>query len=129
MLLPTNSKMYSDISELEKSLQPPNWNELLDPKSTFRLYYSLQIIETFLPRDQDPTDEKKLWWQQKFLTLGGFHHLLQILMNNNFQERSRGTKRKICLELLLKLINHFVIGKSSPLSFFPFSLLLIFFFS
>ena len=41
--LPTNSKLYHDLSQLEGAGE--NWDSLLDSRSTHKLLYSLKIIE------------------------------------------------------------------------------------
>lgn len=51
MLLPTNQKLFEGMYALE-GIDPsnPNWNSLLSTNSTFKLYYSLQIIDSFLEK-------------------------------------------------------------------------------
>jgi hypothetical protein len=60
MLLPTNRLMLEELSELSTHPAPPNgaangveagavkWEEILDPSSTFKLLYSLQIVDSLL---------------------------------------------------------------------------------
>src|SRR5687768_4163207 len=98
MLLPTNAKVFNDINTLQQStMAGPNWDQLLDARSTFKLLYSLQLIDTLLhalPTDSEEKKAEKLAWRQKFLTQGGLSHLFKILMTTNFVDKSRGPKRK-----------------------------------
>ena len=57
MLLPTNEKMSSDIVNLQTSLGQVNWDKLLDPCSTFKLLYSLQIVDQQI---HDQNDDKEV---------------------------------------------------------------------
>lgn len=47
-------------------------------------------------------------WRERFIALGGVKHLTTILMNTDFYDVSRGSKRKTCLALLLKLVKYFL---------------------
>jgi hypothetical protein len=47
-------------------------------------------------------------WRERFIALGGVKHLTTILMNTDFYDHARGSKRKTCLALLLKLVKYFV---------------------
>jgi hypothetical protein len=61
MLLPTNRQMLEELSELSTHPAPYSatnsngveggavrWEEILDPSSTFKLLYSLQIVDSLL---------------------------------------------------------------------------------
>ena len=60
MLLPTNRQMLEELSELSTHPATPygttngveaavvKWEEILDPSSTFKLLYSLQIVDSLL---------------------------------------------------------------------------------
>lgn len=46
MLLPLNSKLEDDLRTFQQPAQDrPDWAELLDTRSTFKLLYALQIVE------------------------------------------------------------------------------------
>lgn len=47
-------------------------------------------------------------WRERFIALGGVKHLTTILMNTDFYDVARGSKRKTCLALLLKLVKYFL---------------------
>ena len=47
-------------------------------------------------------------WRERFIALGGVKHLTTILMNTDFYDLARGSKRKTCLALLLKLVKYFL---------------------
>lgn len=47
-------------------------------------------------------------WRERFISLGGVKHLTTILMNTDFYDSARGSKRKTCLALLLKLVKYFL---------------------
>ena len=49
-------------------------------------------------------------WCNKFVGLGGVKHLLNSIMSTDFQDPAKGSKRHICLALLLRVVNYFTIG-------------------
>jgi len=51
-LLPTNSAMEKKIQHFHVNTEGVNWNELVNPKSTFSLLYSLRIIKAALTADE-----------------------------------------------------------------------------
>jgi hypothetical protein len=86
--VPINENIYSSIKTLAV---PPdsyelNWNHLLDPHCMYKLLYSLQIINSFITppegeQSKEDHEERNLW-RHKFLELGGFEHLYNILMTS-----------------------------------------------
>jgi hypothetical protein len=54
-LLPTSEKLFNELSQL----QIDDWDQLIDAKSTFKLIYSLQIVESLLslPTEVTPTTD------------------------------------------------------------------------
>lgn len=50
---------------------------------------------------------EKTEWRERFISLGGVKHLTNVLMKTDFNDAARGSKRKTCLALLLKLVKHF----------------------
>ena len=55
-LLPTNSAMEKKIQHFYVNTEGVNWNELVNPKSTFSLLYSLRIIKASLTADEASFD-------------------------------------------------------------------------
>jgi len=53
MLLPLNSKLENDLRSVQQAVRgQPDWPELLDTRSTFKLLYALQIVEIEMqPKD------------------------------------------------------------------------------
>lgn len=116
MLLPTNNKIFHEIYTLQKDNQStPNWNHLLGTNSTFKLFYSLQIVESLLYSSEDDSEEKRASrtaWKNKFLSFNGPGHLFHILLNHQFYDKTKGSKRKFCLVALLRIINFLLIEHS-----------------
>jgi hypothetical protein len=112
MKLPTNQRNLEQLRRLQTSIDVSNrtnWNELLDPSSLFKLLYSLQIIESLMYQE-NPTDKTQLnEWCRQFVERGGVLHLLQILLNVDFFDEARGSKRMACLASLLKVIDFFIL--------------------
>jgi hypothetical protein len=57
MLLPLNSKLLHDLRTFQaETHREPDWTELFDPSSTFKLLYALQIVEAEI----DPLENEKV---------------------------------------------------------------------
>eukprot|EP01132_Coremiostelium_polycephalum_P001351 gene1351-1706_t len=110
MLLPVNRQILQDITTLRT---PVNWNSLLDPTSSYRLLYSLQIIESFLNPSLQESESDRNEWKNRFVTSGGVNHLMDILMKIDLQNESRGAKRNTCLSMLLRAITSLILIDSS----------------
>jgi ubiquitin carboxyl-terminal hydrolase 34 len=113
MKLPTNQHSLEQLRRLQTSaVQPnrPNWNELLDSRSLFKLLYSLQIVESLMFQEKSATDKNQLnEWCTQFVQSGGVPYLLQILLEVDFFDETRGNKRLACLASLLKVVNFFIL--------------------
>lgn len=116
MLLPTNQKLFQAMYALD-GIEPsnPNWNFLLSTNSTFKLYYSLQIVDSFLEKRLESENLDTSKWRQNFLALNGLNHLFNILLTNDFQDPIKGSKRKPCLALILKIINSLLVDPNTTL--------------
>ncbi|KAF2075266.1 hypothetical protein CYY_003442 [Polysphondylium violaceum] len=131
MLLPVNQHILHDITHLSttttivdiddvdngnnnnnsnnNSNSAVNWNNILDPSSSYKLLYSLQIIESMISPNSNPTNPSSSVtsanWKQKFINSGGANHLINgILMSVDLQSESRGSKKNICLAMLLRVL-------------------------
>eukprot|EP01087_Luapelamoeba_hula_P004813 TRINITY_DN1477_c2_g1_i2.p1 TRINITY_DN1477_c2_g1~~TRINITY_DN1477_c2_g1_i2.p1 ORF type:complete len:2138 (-),score=282.67 TRINITY_DN1477_c2_g1_i2:109-6522(-) len=104
MCLPTNSKLLQELRTFQSATySAPVWSELLNPSSTFKLLYALQIVES------EVTNEEGAKWCEGFVAQGGVSHLLHIFMSTDFLDEEKGSKRIVCLALLLKLANYFTL--------------------
>ena len=103
--IPVNKKLYSNIMKLEIN-QKDDWNLLMDPQNMYKLLYSLQIINSLIcsPDTENIEDselQERYEWRLKFLNLGGFEHLIKVLLNQTnieealkMQRRSRSSRKK-----------------------------------
>jgi len=97
--IPVNKNLYSNIKNLDIN-KHEDWNLLMDSNNMYKLLYSLQIINSLIcSPDTETLDELELQeryeWRTKFLKLGGFEHLLTILLNQSNIEESLKQQRKI----------------------------------
>jgi hypothetical protein len=96
--IPVNKKLYSNIKKLNINKQD-DWNALMDSQNMYKLLYSLQIINSLIcSPDNESIEESELQeryeWRIKFLKLGGFEHLLKILLSQNHIEESLKQQRR-----------------------------------
>eukprot|EP01117_Protostelium_nocturnum_P009607 TRINITY_DN3429_c0_g1_i1.p1 TRINITY_DN3429_c0_g1~~TRINITY_DN3429_c0_g1_i1.p1 ORF type:complete len:2268 (-),score=754.02 TRINITY_DN3429_c0_g1_i1:12-6815(-) len=86
--LQINEGLFNQMKSLSKeNSEKPNWNELLDKNSTFKLIYSLQIVQIFIQnpniadskKEENATETSPATWRKRFIEKGGLHHLLSIL--------------------------------------------------
>eukprot|EP00741_Cyanophora_paradoxa_P020633 tig00021281_g19915.t1 len=124
MQLPTNERMLSEIRALETAEHGAlDWDALLDDKSTFRLYYSLQIVEMLAagppaqPQEAGAPEAAASAaasepWAARFQRLGGADRLFAVLYRVDFSDPARGAKRKPCLALLLRLLASFYLAEA-----------------
>ena len=94
MQIPVNHQLFENIQSLKaiKSMgqERTGWKEIIDPSQTYKMLYSLQILNTLVTvnnqnQSADQVDEKREW-RQKFLELGGFNHLYMILITSDVNE-------------------------------------------
>lgn len=66
------------------------WNRIIDPESTHKMLYSLQLVNQLITINNEKlTDleiQERFNWRQRFLELGGFNHLYKILLSYNFDQ-------------------------------------------
>lgn len=48
MMLPTNQHIFDEIYGIRLATTPPPWNKLLDTSCTYKLLYSLQIVDSLV---------------------------------------------------------------------------------
>jgi hypothetical protein len=115
MMLPTNQKMLTALADIRTGDAQLNWEELLNRSSTFNLLYTLQIVQALMQPTEDSAEKnaERAEWCNQFLARGGVNYLVNTLLTCDFFDVTRGSKRKVCLSLLLKIINSFTIGTSS----------------
>jgi len=82
-------KTLQDVKQLaEKEIQ--GWSEIVDPASTYKMLYSLQILNTLISVNNERLSEgevqERFEWCQRFLELGGFDHLYTILSTSDVQD-------------------------------------------
>lgn len=120
--LSTNELIYNNLLSFESvkdSEGKITWEKLIDKRSTLRLLYCLQIIESFLEEDSSKASAeataKKKKWRQGFIEKGGFAYLLDIMMNMKpengicFNVGSKmGKIEKECLGILGKILYSFI---------------------
>ncbi|CAG8436597.1 9374_t:CDS:10 [Diversispora eburnea] len=113
MRLPTNSRSLAALKSLET---PVNWEEILVPRSPFRLLYALQIIDWLLRGSDEYSNSDE--WSKLFVDNGGLEYLLSLL---TLQESSANLKtiahqnsvtKRACLGLLLKVISFLAVDES-----------------
>lgn len=112
MMLPTNQRLLTALSDIRNGDSELNWEELLNRSSTFNLLYTLQIVQALMQPADEAAEKsaERAEWCNKFLSRGGVKYLVNTLLTNDFFEVSRGSKRKVCLSLLFKIINFFTVG-------------------
>ncbi|KAH3767551.1 ubiquitin carboxyl-terminal hydrolase 34 [Pelomyxa schiedti] len=119
MDIPTAKMMQQDMHFLKfrrsgESGETPDWSELFDTHSHFKMLYSLQMVDSIVfPLDmksvEDPT---RINWCSSFLTQGGLRHLYNMLCTSisNTALFSDATQAvyKSCLALILKIVEFFL---------------------
>jgi len=85
----------------------PDWNVLLDPTNSFKLFYSLQIVESLLrPRDGPTATTER--WDRAFESTGGVLHLVRLLLTAPLTNASQGFKRFPAASLILDLLTTYL---------------------
>jgi hypothetical protein len=128
MQLPTNQQILDSL----KSLSSDNaWKALLDPDNTYKLFYSLQIVDGLLNEpNATATTADESQWRSRFVGSGGIGLLFHILLTSNWGEKETAAPsptlapadgasssssspssstihetRSLCLSLLLRLLD------------------------
>lgn len=98
--------MQQEIKDLSGiSGNPANWERILDPKSTNKLLYSLNIISSLHTNKKDP---KALQWRFKFVQMGGFAHLLKTFISLDLKHIDTSLTMK-CIESLIIILYDFIV--------------------
>jgi hypothetical protein len=62
---------------------------------------------------QEAQIKEKHEWCKRFFYCDGFHHILNLVLHDDFLTRNQGSRAfKSCLRLLLKIIHFFIQGGS-----------------
>jgi ubiquitin C-terminal hydrolase len=121
MKLPTNKGQLAQLRSLDSVADgsEPGWRGLFDLDSTFKLFYSLQIVDSLLhsAKPANVTTEAPDWsvdsWRAKFVERGGVRFLLHALLNVDLLDDSKGSKRISCVAIMVRLISDFCLEKPS----------------
>ncbi|KAH3742845.1 ubiquitin carboxyl-terminal hydrolase 34 [Pelomyxa schiedti] len=102
---------------LSPSSTVPDWSELFDSKSNFKMLYSLQIVDSILfPLDEKSIDElSRVRWCVHFLTHGGLEYIYNVLCSSISEtlhkapvQSSTSSIHKGCLAFMLKIVEFFL---------------------
>ena len=126
MMLPTNRAMRSGLAALPalRAHTPPDWPSLLHTgSSSFKLLYSLQTVDSLMFGSAESSSEAGpdgLTWASAFVAHGGVRQLLDLLLppegTADLLDASRGSQRKPCLVLLLKLLCQFLLASPTTVA-------------
>ena len=89
-----------------------NWSQLLDPSNAYKLFYSLQIVESLL-RPREGANKASAEWSNAFQATGGVRHLVWLLLKAPLTDPAQGFKRFPSATLILDLLSHFVLTKET----------------
>lgn len=115
--IPVNQEMMESIRTLRipEGYNEPQWDSLLDPTCMYKLLYTLQIVNSFItPTDHTPTPQElqdRQHWRTRFLELGGFNHLYNVLLNTSHIHLLAGDQQQNnakCLGFLLNVVKLFI---------------------
>ena len=109
MLLPKNEKRNEEIKYFYK--QNHKWEELINSRSVYGLYYSLLIVDSICNEYSDnetkTLTEDAIIWRDQFNKCGGVKYLSNVLINTNFLEKENQQKKIECLYLILNILKSF----------------------
>jgi hypothetical protein len=88
------------------------WLDFLCPRSIFNLYYCLKILNNNLKND---TTEQ---WTQRFVSLGGLHHIVDCLIKLNITSIESMLTLK-CLGDLISIISKVMKERSQIIGNLP----------
>ena len=96
--IPVNKKLYHNIKNLNIN-KKEDWNALIDSQNMYKCLYSLQIINSLIcSPDSESIEESELQeryeWRLRFINLGGFEHLTNILVTQGHIEESLKQQRR-----------------------------------
>ena len=125
--LPTSPEIFENILMLKgvKDASDRDWSSLLDSSSTYKLLYSLHVLEYLMEDHGSDKDEDKeggfLWardpkllehkknWRADFIAYGGFDHLFRIF--NLFSRKDHATLslfEKNIISFLLQILKNYL---------------------
>jgi len=96
-----------------------DWDRLLDSRAVLKLLYSLEIVHHLaIPEhgQSQSQEEATVAWCAKFVSLGGFSHLYNVLMRADLAPLLADALSTSCLELLLRLVHFFMVGPRDRLT-------------
>ena len=126
MMLPTNRAMQLELTALHaQGGEPPHasptaeeWGKILIAgPSSFKLLYSLQIVDRLIVDSDSAADVRdgsaETMWAHAFSARGGLRHLLRLLVapGDDLLAEERGSQRKPCLVLLLRILCQFLLAE------------------
>ena len=134
--LPTSPQTYVDIVQLtgvrEAADKERDWKHVLDPSSSYKLLYALQLIEYLMENEhieankrdegaqeerseelletKDPKfEEHKKNWQADFISYGGLDYLFKIFHRFVGKDHNElGTFDKNILSFILKILSNYL---------------------
>eukprot|EP01091_Cochliopodium_minus_P001006 TRINITY_DN1088_c0_g1_i6.p1 TRINITY_DN1088_c0_g1~~TRINITY_DN1088_c0_g1_i6.p1 ORF type:complete len:2413 (+),score=944.25 TRINITY_DN1088_c0_g1_i6:3-7241(+) len=97
-----------------------DWGKLIGTKPNYRLLYSLQLIDHFIPSPLSSSLEnsQKSLWCKHFIISGGFSYLFSLLSYSSKEKELNSCKRD-CLLFLLQIVYHFLKGQLYEKDKFP----------
>ena len=124
MMLPTNRAMQSELTALHTGQGSPprpspteeDWGRILIAgPSSFKLLYSLQVVDRLMVGSErfGNGGPAETTWADSFAGHGGVRHLLRLLVSpsNDLLDERRGSQRKPCLILLLRILCQFLLAE------------------
>ena len=105
--LPTQQHVLDGLSSLTSITEEGDgWEGLLDPSSTFRLLYALEVV-TAQVHAAAPTTSLGLRWREAFLSKGGLQHIHSLLTTKAASALVSQLHTQ-CVATLLELEEHFI---------------------
>lgn len=104
---PTSNGSESAMDVEGEAKGAVSWDVLLDPSNCFKLFYSLQIVESLL-RPREGSSDSSTQWVDAFQISGGVRHLLRLILTAPLAQPEQGFKRFPAASLLLDLLSIFV---------------------
>eukprot|EP01091_Cochliopodium_minus_P015829 TRINITY_DN572_c0_g2_i1.p1 TRINITY_DN572_c0_g2~~TRINITY_DN572_c0_g2_i1.p1 ORF type:complete len:2346 (+),score=781.80 TRINITY_DN572_c0_g2_i1:1253-8290(+) len=94
------------------------WDELINSRSIYSLYYSLLIVDSVCNEREGEENNRVLTeaaknWRQMFSQKGGVNHLSKIFVNGNFFDLENREKKVECVYLILNILYPFFFDEKS----------------
>ena len=101
-----NENLLQQLTKINE--EQKDWGKLIGTKPNYRLLYSLQLIEHFIPSSlfSSQENDQKLKWCKNFIICGGFSYLFSLL-----SKTSKGIPHSFYFNQLFRFIlfNFFLI--------------------